>query len=484
MKLYNTLSKKTEDFFSKSINIGLYVCGPTVYGDSHLGHARCAVIFDVLYRYLLSQGYKVRYVRNITDVGHLTEDWKDKILEKAKLEKLEPMEVAQKYTNSYHDNLKLLNCLPPSIEPTASGHIIEQIEFIKEIIDHGFAYVSNGSVYFDVEKYSQIYPYSQLSGRSLDDPNKEGTRETQGQEEKKSPRDFALWKKANPEHIMHWPSPWSEGFPGWHIECSAMSRKYLGEQFDIHGGGLDLMFPHHEAEIMQGCSVSGLNPARYWVHCNLITINGNKMGKSYNNFITMNQLFSGEHELLGGRAFNPMALRLFILMANYKSPLDFSVPALDAAESGFLRLNEAYKKLKTTDWKVSQAENTELSGKIRYIITECGAALCNDLDTPKLVSSLFEAAKVINQLEKPSVKDLKGLNTIFEKFAVGVLGLAFNTEDKVVTKAFMGALDILLNIRLRLKEAKNYEVSDEIRKDLEALGFTIKDGIDKTDWSL
>ena len=345
--LYNTLARTKQPFQPLNApHVGLYVCGPTVYGDAHLGHARPAITFDVLFRYLTYLGYKVRYVRNITDVGHLEHDadeGEDKIAKKARLEQLEPMEVVQYYTNRYHRDMEALGVLPPSIEPHASGHIIEQIAFIQKILDHGYAYVVNGSVYFDVEKYSADYHYGKLSGRNLNDIVTE-TRELDGQAEKRHSYDFALWKKASPEHIMHWPSPWSEGFPGWHMECSAMGTKYLGEQFDIHGGGLDLIFPHHEAEIAQSCAALGHESVHYWMHNNMITIAGKKMGKSYNNFITLEQFFSGEHPLLS-KPFGPMVIRFFILQAHYRSTVDFSSEALEAAEKGLLRMQEAYQRL-------------------------------------------------------------------------------------------------------------------------------------------
>ena len=493
MKLYNTLTKRVE-----TVNpihpghIGLYVCGPTVYGDAHLGHARCAVVFDVLYRYLIGSGFKVRYVRNITDVGHLEHDsdsGEDKVAKKAALEQLEPMEIAQRYTNNYHRDMAALNVLPPSIEPLASGHIIEQISFIQKIIDSGYAYVSNGSVYFDVEKYSQKFPYSPLAGRSMESPVvSSGEKES----EKKSNRDFALWKKASPEHIMHWPSPWSEGFPGWHIECSAMSSKYLGDVFDIHGGGLDLMFPHHEAEIMQSCSVTGKIPANIWTHCNLVTIKGSKMGKSYGNFITLEQLFSGNHKDLD-KAYSPMTLRLLILMANYKSPLDFSLEALKAAESGWNKLKDTYQRLQNYSGPVNSGpllgSDYERRKEIEEIVSKAYKAIENDLNTPEAISALFDSAHIINQICDgkiiPEIANLEELKALWSTLAINTLGLKLaENQASDNLSAFKGAVNILLNLRQKMKKEKNWELSDQIRKELEDLGFSIKDNKDNTEWSL
>ncbi|MBQ1989661.1 MAG: cysteine--tRNA ligase, partial [Rikenellaceae bacterium] len=392
LMLYNTLSRKKEEFTPYNPPfVGLYVCGPTVYGDPHLGHARPAITFDLLFRYLKSEGYKVRYVRNITDVGHLEHDadeGEDKISKKARLEQLEPMEVAQFYTDRYHDAMRELGVLPPSIEPHASGHIIEQIEYVKKILDKGLAYISNGSVYFDVEAYNAQYNYGKLSGRNLDDI-KANTRELDGQSDKRNSFDFALWKKASPEHIMRWPSPWSDGFPGWHMECSAMSAKYLGEQFDIHGGGMDLMFPHHECEIAQSTAACGHDSARYWVHNNMITINGQKMGKSLGNFITLEELFTGNHKLLE-QAYSPMTIRFFILQAQYRSTLDFSNEALKAAEKGMDRLMKAVETLSKI--KPSAASTVDPSDLER----RCAEAMADDLNSPMVISALFDWVRTIN----------------------------------------------------------------------------------------
>ncbi len=466
----------------------MYVCGPTVYGDAHLGHARPAITFDVLYRYLMHLGYKVRYVRNITDVGHLEHDadeGEDKIAKKARLEQLEPMEVVQFYTNRYHRDMAALNVLPPSIEPHASGHIIEQIAFVQKILDRGYAYVSNGSVYMDVEKYAKDYPYGKLSGRNLNDIVTE-TRELDGQEEKKHSYDFALWKKAAPEHIMHWPSPWSEGFPGWHMECSTMGTKYLGEQFDIHGGGLDLIFPHHEAEIAQSCAALGHEPVHYWMHNNMITIAGKKMGKSYNNFITLEQFFTGNHPLLS-KPFGPMVIRFFILQAHYRSTVDFSSEALEAAEKGLQRLQEAYSRLMKIQPSAVSHQPSELRRR-------CQEAMDDDLNTPFVIAALFDSAKMINTIHDGkatiSEADLKELREVWKTYAIDILGLrledsaASQDGDGAKMKAFHGAIDLLLSIRLQAKQNKDWATSDRIRNSLTELGFQIKDTKDGFEWSI
>ena len=488
LQIYNTLSRQKEYF--KPLHeghVGMYVCGPTVYGDAHLGHARPAITFDLLYRYLLHLGYKVRYVRNITDVGHLEHDadeGEDKIAKKARLEQLEPMEVVQYFTNRYHRDMELLNVLPPSIEPHASGHIIEQIAFVQKIMDKGYAYVSNGSVYMDVEKYAKDYPYGKLSGRNLEDIVTE-TRELDGQQEKKHSFDFALWKKAAPEHIMHWPSPWSEGFPGWHMECSAMGTKYLGEQFDIHGGGMDLMFPHHEAEIAQSCAALGKESVRYWMHNNMITIAGKKMGKSYNNFITLEQFFAGNHELLE-QPFSPMTIRFFILQAHYRSTVDFSNDALVAAEKGLARLTEAYQRLLKI--QASATSSVEI-GNLRE---RCQEAMDDDLNSPIVISHLFDSARAINTVFDGkgtiSEADLNELRAVWKTYAMDILGLQFDasspSEGGQRGSAYKGAIDMLLNMRLEAKRNKDWATSDKIRNELTALGFTIKDTKDGFEWSL
>ena len=494
LEIYNSLTRFKETF--KPLHeghVGMYVCGPTVYGDAHLGHARPAITFDVLYRYLQHLGYKVRYVRNITDVGHLEHDadeGEDKIAKKARLEQLEPMEVVQYYTNRYHRDMAALNVLPPSIEPHASGHIIEQIAFIQKILDRGYAYVVNGSVYMDVEKYARDYPYGKLSGRNLNDIVTE-TRELDGQSEKKHSYDFALWKKASPEHIMHWPSPWSEGFPGWHMECSTMGTKYLGEQFDIHGGGLDLIFPHHEAEIAQSCAALGKESVHYWMHNNMITIAGKKMGKSYNNFITLEQFFSGKHELLS-KPFGPMVIRFFILQAHYRSTVDFSSEALEAAEKGLQRLQEAYARLMKLQPSAS-AMNDGLAAELR---TRCQEAMDDDLNTPFVIAALFDSAKAINTIHDGKATiceaDLKELREVWKTYAIDILGLRLgenemsndNSQMSNKLSAFHGAIDLLLGIRLQAKQNKDWATSDKIRNELTALGFQIKDTKDGFEWSI
>ena len=499
LEIYNSLSRYKETF--KPLHeghVGMYVCGPTVYGDAHLGHARPAITFDVLYRYLMHLGYKVRYVRNITDVGHLEHDadeGEDKIAKKARLEQLEPMEVVQYYTNRYHRDMAALNVLPPSIEPHASGHIIEQIAFVQKILDRGYAYVSNGSVYMDVEKYAKDYPYGKLSGRNLNDIVTE-TRELDGQSEKKHSYDFALWKKASPEHIMHWPSPWSEGFPGWHMECSTMGTKYLGEQFDIHGGGLDLIFPHHEAEIAQSCAALGHESVHYWMHNNMITIAGKKMGKSYNNFITLEQFFSGNHELLS-KPFGPMVIRFFILQAHYRSTVDFSSEALEAAEKGLQRLQEAYSRL----MKIQPSAETSpslLGGDGREVASlrqRCSSAMDDDLNTPFVIAALFDSAKLINTVHDGkatiSEADLKELRDVWKTYAIDILGLRLEEAAPSLEgrggerlSAFHGAIDLLLGIRLQAKQNKDWATSDKIRNELTALGFQIKDTKDGFEWSI
>ena len=486
--IYNTLTRSKELF--KPLNaphVGMYVCGPTVYGDAHLGHARPAITFDILYRYLTHLGYKVRYVRNITDVGHLEHDadeGEDKIAKKARLEQLEPMEVVQHFTNRYHRDMEALNVLPPSIEPHASGHIIEQIQFVKKILDKGYAYESNGSIYFDVEKYAKDFHYGKLSGRNLEDIVTE-TRELDGQAEKKHSYDFALWKKAAPEHIMHWPSPWSEGFPGWHMECSAMGTKYLGEQFDIHGGGMDLMFPHHEAEIAQSCAALGHDSVHYWMHNNMITIAGKKMGKSYNNFITLEQFYTGQHPLLS-KPFSGMVIRFFILQAHYRSTVDFSSEALEAAEKGLQRINEAYARL----LKIQPAATSTVD--VKGLRERCEEAMSDDLQSATVISHLFDSAKAINTVADGkatlSKEDLDELKDAWKTFAIDILGLRLEADNAAAAgqnvEAYKGAVDMLLNMRLEAKRNKDFATSDKIRNELTALGFSIKDGKDSFEWSL
>ena len=482
--IYNTLSRKKEQFIPiHEAHAGMYVCGPTVYGDAHLGHARPAITFDILFRYLLHLGYKVRYVRNITDVGHLENDadeGEDKIAKKARLEELEPMEVVQYYVLRYHKAMEALNVLPPSIEPHASAHIMEQIDFTQKILDAGFAYESEGSVYFDVEKYNKVHHYGKLSGRNIEDML-ETTRDLDGQSEKRRSVDFALWKKAAPEHIMRWKSPWSVGFPGWHMECSAMGTKYLGEEFDIHGGGMDLMFPHHECEIAQSTAALGKETVHYWMHNNMITIAGQKMGKSLGNFITLEEFFTGNHKLLS-KAFSPMTIRFFILQAHYRSTVDFSSEALEASEKGLERLMEGYSRLqKLTAGEKSTVDVSELRQK-------CEAAMCDDLNTPIVISHLFDALKSINLAhdgkETISITDLDEIKSVFQLFMDDVLGLKTQNEANESTDAYRKAIDLLLNIRLEAKKNKDWATSDKIRNELTALGFEIKDTKDGFEWKI
>jgi cysteinyl-tRNA synthetase len=462
----------------------MYVCGPTVYGDAHLGHARPAITFDILFRYLQHLGYKVRYVRNITDVGHLEHDadeGEDKIAKKARLEQLEPMEVVQHYLNRYHRDMEALNVLPPSIEPHASGHIIEQIEYIKRIIDAGYAYISEGSVYFDVEKYNNDHKYGKLSGRNIEDLYNT-TRNLDGQSEKRNPLDFALWKKAAPEHIMHWPSPWSEGFPGWHLECSTMGTKYLGDTFDIHGGGMDLMFPHHECEIAQSVAAQGHEAVRYWMHNNMITINGKKMGKSYGNFITLEEFFAGSHPKLE-QAYSPMVIRFFILQAQYRSTVDFSNDALRASEKALEKMTDIYRRLGTlTPAKESTVELPDFE-------SQAYAAMDDDLNTPMVIATLFEAGKIINQAADGAVAlseaDLQRLQKLFDTFLIDILGIRVEAKgaDKG-TAAYEGAVDLLMDIRKNAKAAKDWTTSDLIRDRLAQLGFDVKDTKNGVEWKL
>lgn len=485
LSLYNTLSREKEIFEPlHTPHVGMYVCGPTVYGDGHLGHARPAITFDLLFRYLTHIGYKVRYVRNITDVGHLENDadeGEDKIAKKARLEKLEPMEVVQYYVNRYHKVIEALNVLPPSIEPHASGHIIEQIETIKEILKNGYAYESNGSVYFDVVKYNKDYTYGILSHRNIEEMLN-STRELDGQEEKRSKVDFALWKKASPEHIMRWPSPWSDGFPGWHIECSTMSMKYLGTEFDIHGGGLDLMFPHHECEIAQNTAAEKHKVVKYWVHNNLITINGQKMGKSLGNFITLEDFFNGTHPMLA-QPYSPMTTRFFILQAHYRSTVDFSNDALQAAEKGLNRLLDAYSRI--TKITASEASTTNVSS----IRQKCYDALNDDLNSAVVISNLFDASTIINSAINGTIiltqENIDELKSVFDTFLFDILGIKNETSNNSTgIEAYSKAVDLLLDIRSDAKAKKDWATSDKIRNELNQIGFDIKDGKDGTEWKL
>ena len=481
LTIYNSYSRKKEIF--EPINpphVGMYVCGPTVYGDPHLGHARAAINFDILFRYLKHLEYKVRYVRNITDVGHLENDadeGEDKIAKKARLEQLEPMEIAQYYTNRYHDSIRLLNCLPPSIEPKASGHIIEQIEIVEKILEKGFAYKTEENIYFDLVKYAKEHEYGKLSGKVIDDLMN-NTRELKGQGDKKNPVDFALWKKGSPEHIMKWTSPWNTGFPGWHLECSAMGAKYLGLPFDIHGGGLDLMFPHHESEIAQANAAFGENPCKYWVHNNMITINGQKMAKSLGNFITLEELFAGNHELLT-QAFSPTITRFFILMAHYRSTIDFSNDALLASEKGLGRLMTAYSKIDSL-----QASETS-SLDINAWSERCYTMLNDDLNTARLIAELFEGAKYINLLldkkESLTKEDLDFFKKQMKIFVEDILGLQLEQESAGSGNT-EGFIELLLQLRAKARENKDWASSDLIRDQLKELGVIIKDGKEGASW--
>ena len=488
--IYNTLTR-TKQLFKplNAPNVGMYVCGPTVYGDPHLGHARPAITFDILFRYLKHLGYKVRYVRNITDVGHLEHDadeGDDKIEKKARLEQLEPMEIAQYYTNRYHDAMKALNVLPPSIEPHATGHIIEQEELVKEIMANGYAYESNGSVYFDIEKYNKDHKYGILSGRNLDDVIN-NSRELDGVGEKRNQVDFALWKKAQPEHIMRWPSPWSDGFPGWHCECTAMGRKYLGREFDIHGGGMDLIFPHHECEIAQAVASQGKPMVKYWMHNNMITINGQKMGKSLGNFITLEQFFTGNHELLK-QSFSPMAIRFFILSAHYRGTVDFSNDALVASEKGLERLMNGLADL---DRIQPQADcDAETKKVVKELRQKCYDAMNDDLATPLVISHLFEACSVVNKLldHKATICQdcLEELKSTMRLFAFDILGLADEkaANNEAREEAYGKVVDMVLDLRSKARANKDWATCDQIRDALKAAGFEVKDTKDGCVWKL
>ncbi len=485
LHVYNTLTRKKEQFIPlHEPHVGMYVCGPTVYGDAHLGHARPAITFDLLFRYLRHLGYKVRYVRNITDVGHLEHDadeGEDKIAKKARLEQLEPMEVVQFYLNRYRKAMDALNVLPPSIEPHASGHIIEQIDLVKEILNNGYAYESEGSVYFDVEKYNKKYKYGILSGRNVEDMMNT-TRKLEGQEEKRNPVDFALWKNAQPEHIMRWPSPWSNGFPGWHCECTAMGKKYLGKHFDIHGGGMDLIFPHHECEIAQSVASQGDDMVHYWIHNNMITVNGQKMGKSLGNFITLDEFFTGGHSMLA-QAYSPMTIRFFILQAHYRSTVDFSNEALQASEKGLSRLMDAYNHLN----KLQSSAGSSID--IKGIRAKCYDAMNDDLNSPIVISHLFDAARMINTVkdgkETLSTDDIKELQEVFRIFLFDILGMKDEASAGDSNyEAFGKAVDLLLSIRQEAKANKDWATSDKIRNELTAMGFEIKDTKDGAEWKL
>ena len=492
LKVYNSLSR-TKEVFTPLVpgHVGMYVCGPTVSGESHLGHSRPYITFDVVYRYLQYLGYKVRYVRNITDAGHFEEEGReaeDKISKKAVLEKLEPMELVQKYTNLFHWGMQQFNTLPPSIEPTATGHIVEQIGMIEKIIADGYAYEVNGSVYFDVNKYAANYDYGKLSGRKIEDLL-ETTRELDGQEEKRDRADFALWKSAAPEHIMRWQSPWGVGFPGWHIECSAMATKYLGSQFDIHGGGMDLQFPHHESEIAQSTICNHEKPVRYWMHNNMITINGRKMGKSYGNVITFTELFSGSHPILE-KAFHPMVIRFFILQTHYRSTLDFSNEALIASEKGLKRLWEAYENLNKLNYpETAGTVDTDLDAKIVKLVTEFAEFMNDDFSTAKVLANMFDLTSVINSFKDKSIALtsisagtfalLQQQMKLYLEDILGLQGVTEETSDKL-----KGVMELLITIRKEAKTKKDFVTSDAIRNQLSQLGISLKDEKDgNTTWS-
>lgn len=483
LKIYNSISGKKELF--KPINedaVGMYVCGPTVYSHVHLGNVRTFMSFDVVFRYLKHLGFKVRYVRNITDVGHLVDDvddGEDKIAKKARIEQLEPMEIVQKYTIDFHDVLQKLNCLPPSIEPTATGHIIEQIEIIEQIIKNGFAYEANGSVYFDVVKFNEHYNYGKLSGRNLEDMMSV-TRDLDGVVDKKNQQDFALWKKAEPQHIMRWSSPWGVGFPGWHLECTAMSTKYLGKKFDIHGGGMDLKFPHHECEIAQNEACAHSEPVNYWMHANMLTLNGKKMSKSLGNNILPNEIFDGSSPLLS-KAYSPSVVRFFMLQAHYTSILDFSDAAIQASEVGFYRLMEAYKNLNDIN------HSDKSSWSVNEWVDACYNAMNDDFNTPILIAHIFEAVKKINLLkegkESITLGDLTTLKTKLEHFIFDVLGLTNNADsnnDHIIEEL----MTVLIGLRNEARAQKNFGLSDQIRDRLQQIGIQLKDGKDGTSFKL
>jgi len=480
LKVYNTLTRQKEEF--KSItpgHVGMYVCGPTVSGESHLGHARPYITFDIVYRYLQYLGYKIRYVRNITDAGHLEGDrdeGDDKFSKKARLEQLEPMEIVQRYTIGFHDVMQVFNTLPPNIEPTATGHIAEQIEMIKEIIENGFAYEVNGSVYFDVQKYSKENNYTILTNRNMDELLTH-TRELGGQDEKRGRLDFALWIKAKPEHIMRWPSPWGWGFPGWHIECSAMSSKYLGESFDIHGGGMDLAATHHTNEIAQSQACNHTSPAKYWLHTNMLTVNGARMSKSSGNGFLPHELFTGEHPLLT-RGYSPMAVRFFMLQAHYRSTLDFSNDALEASDKGFKRLMNACALLDKL--KASEKSDVDISS----ISQRCYDAMNDDFNSPVVIAELFESARIINSVydgkSALSEKDLSALKSLINTFVFDILGLKEETSQ---TDDVSQLMDFILKLRLEAKSNKDYATSDKIRIGLQELGIQLKDSKDGSTWS-
>jgi cysteinyl-tRNA synthetase len=483
IQIYNSLSGTKEEFVPLYRNmVGMYVCGPTVYNNVHLGNCRTFISFDIIFRYLKHLGYKVRYVRNITDAGHLENDadeGEDRITKKARIEKIEPMEVVQKYTVDFHKTLAKFNTLPPSIEPTATGHIVEQIELVKQILDAGFAYEVGGSVYFDVLKFNESSTYGKLSGRKLEDMI-HNTRETSGQSEKRNPQDFALWKKAQPEHIMRWPSPWGDGFPGWHLECTAMSTKYLGKQFDIHGGGMDLKFPHHECEITQGEAVSNCSPANYWVHANMLTLNGKKMAKSTGNNILPDEIFSGKNEIME-RPFSPTVTRFFMLQAHYRSVLDFSNDAMLASEKGFSKLMQGLSLIDSLD-TAKKTTGFDLAAWRQ----KCYKAMNDDFNTPILIANLFDAVKFLQNVndgrESINKEDLNGLQTTLHNFVYDVLGLT--KEEQGGNQYLEDALHLLIELRNDARKRKDFATSDKIRDELSKAGIVLQDGPQETTFTL
>ncbi len=486
LKIYNSISSQKEIFTPITEGyVGMYVCGPTVYSNVHLGNCRTFISFDLIYRYLKHLGYKVRYVRNITDAGHLEDDGdqgEDKVAKKARLEQLEPMEIVQRYTVDFHTILAKFNNIPPSIEPTATGHIVEQIETIKTIIDNGFAYLANGSVYFDVKKFNETNDYGKLSGRKLEDMIA-NTRELTAQSDKKNPQDFALWKKAEPEHIMRWPSPWSDGFPGWHLECTVMSSKYLGERFDIHGGGMDLKFPHHECEIAQGEAACGLTPVNYWMHANMLTLDGKKMSKSTGNILSPAEIFNGESDKLQ-KAFAPTVARFFMLQAHYRSILDFSNDALEASEKGFYRLMESIASLQ----HLKQSDATQ-GFDIPGWIAECYDAMNDDFNSPILIAKLFDAVKFINSVKEEkatiSTSDYQLLYSAMNEFVFDILGLtSINEASSGISNKLSGTVELLIDLRAQARANKDFATSDKIRDELLSIGIQLKDGREGTSFSI
>ena len=485
LKMYNSMSGKKEIFKPLNEgNVGMYVCGPTVYSNVHLGNCRTFISFDLVFRYLKHLGYKVRYVRNITDAGHLENDadsGEDRIAKKARLEQIEPMEVVQRYTVDFHNILQKFNNLPPSIEPTATGHIVEQIEIVKTIIEKGFAYEVNGSVYFDVKKFNETNHYGKLSGRDIENMIA-NTRELAAQSDKKNPQDFALWKKAEPQHIMRWPSPWSDGFPGWHLECTVMSTKYLGEEFDIHGGGMDLKFPHHECEIAQGEAATGKNPVNYWLHANMLTLNGKKMAKSTGNNILPEEIFSGNNDVLD-KAFSPNVTRFFMLQAHYRSILDFSDEALRASEKGFNRLMDAYHAIE--ELQVSEKSSIDLKSWKQ----SCYDAMNDDFNSPILIAKLFDAVKMINNIKEETAtittEDKEELQKTMSAFMFDVLGLLDKVSENNDTSDKLNAtVDLLIKLRAEARDNKNFALSDQIRDQLQQMGIQLKDGKEGTTFSI